>query len=607
VSGFLILVTSNCGQNSTMPFYQKLGFKTYEDFDKNYAPKLPFHSTDSVVARIAADIPDPLKGWMCERTYYSFPPEGSNVVLFDYIDKIEQAFPHDSIRTFVQLTRGNMLMYAGKLDSAEQCLHRCYDLSVGAKRWLRASDAQSSLGQMAVLRGDYPEAIRLMNIAYQASKAAAPYDGGRLFEAMAMIGKTYRNIEDYESAKQWHLLALKQVQNDTNSRGHLVRIFSYLAYDYLHNRQLDSAKSCIDSAIACAERFKVKYETTIRQVYRGDVAVAQGFCEAAMTDYVVASRDSNFFAEPLVVARIQNGWGDAQHCLGHLDSALAHYNLAMVAPDTLMQAKILLKMASVYEQQGKFPLAIEYNRRGLELHNRILTTRKTNAIERMKIRNESEMKLQKILTQQKTMRLWAVILILSFAFLLALALAAIRRQRQQRIIMAQEVALLETRERLKTVELGQAQERIEVQSVALEKSAQLLQFKNQIIKTLELQLDEQQQAVADTASSTHEAAPTPLAPLRSMRILTTDDWVRFRALFDGHFPHFSYSLQSRFPKLTNAELRLMLLIKAGFEVNEMAAVLGISNQSVYTSRYRLRKKIDLTEESDLEAFIQAFE
>ena len=80
-----------------------------------------------------------------------------------------------------------------------------------------------------------------------------------------------------------------------------------------------------------------------------------------------------------------------------------------------------------------------------------------------------------------------------------------------------------------------------------------------------------------------------------MHILTPNDWLQFRELFDKQNPKFIIQLKAQYPILTNTEIRLFLLIKAGFEATKIAAVSGVSTNSIYTSRYRLRKKLNLAE------------
>jgi CHASE3 domain sensor protein len=87
-------------------------------------------------------------------------------------------------------------------------------------------------------------------------------------------------------------------------------------------------------------------------------------------------------------------------------------------------------------------------------------------------------------------------------------------------------------------------------------------------------------------------------------ILTDDDWEQFKKAFESVYPNFFATLRYRFIDITAAELRLAALIKMNLSLKEAANTLGISADSVKKSRYRLKKKIVLTEEDSLEEFIR---
>jgi DNA-binding CsgD family transcriptional regulator len=67
-----------------------------------------------------------------------------------------------------------------------------------------------------------------------------------------------------------------------------------------------------------------------------------------------------------------------------------------------------------------------------------------------------------------------------------------------------------------------------------------------------------------------------------------------------------HRVEQELPDLTAGELRLFLLLKQGFNSKDMADVLGISIAGIKKSRYRLRKKLNLSEEDNLEAYVEAF-
>ena len=87
-------------------------------------------------------------------------------------------------------------------------------------------------------------------------------------------------------------------------------------------------------------------------------------------------------------------------------------------------------------------------------------------------------------------------------------------------------------------------------------------------------------------------------------ILTDAEWLQFRGIFEQVYPGFSYRLRENYPELSPAEARLLYLTKLNLSSREMAAMLGISVQTIHKLRYRLRKKLSLEEDSDFNLLLK---
>ena len=94
-----------------------------------------------------------------------------------------------------------------------------------------------------------------------------------------------------------------------------------------------------------------------------------------------------------------------------------------------------------------------------------------------------------------------------------------------------------------------------------------------------------------------------IAQLQNYTILTEDDWNEFRRLFEKVHVNFFVKLKQRYPALTQSEVRLMSLIKLNLARKEMADMLGISPDSVKKTRQRIKKRINLDENMDLEEIV----
>ncbi|MBL0911896.1 MAG: tetratricopeptide repeat protein [Bacteroidia bacterium] len=87
--------------------------------------------------------------------------------------------------------------------------------------------------------------------------------------------------------------------------------------------------------------------------------------------------------------------------------------------------------------------------------------------------------------------------------------------------------------------------------------------------------------------------------LYEFTILTEDDWINFKRMFDKVHKDFFIRLKEKYPDLTLAETRLIALTKLNLSVNEIANMLGISPDSVRKTANRLRKKLNLPSGNDV--------
>ncbi|CAL2080518.1 tetratricopeptide repeat protein [Tenacibaculum sp. 190524A05c] len=89
------------------------------------------------------------------------------------------------------------------------------------------------------------------------------------------------------------------------------------------------------------------------------------------------------------------------------------------------------------------------------------------------------------------------------------------------------------------------------------------------------------------------------------KILTKEDWYNFKEKFNQVYPLFFKKIKDSGVQLTNSEERLVSLEKLGLDNNQIAKVLGISLDSVFVNRYRLRKKINAPKEVSIIDFLES--
>ena len=161
--------------------------------------------------------------------------------------------------------------------------------------------------------------------------------------------------------------------------------------------------------------------------------------------------------------------------------------------------------------------------------------------------------------------------------------------------------LLNIQRSLDAKNLAETKEELEINK------QQLIDFRERLLaKNIEIEkyVSEQSQLSGNKDLSVGE--DENLQKLRKLKILTESDWQEFRSKFIHAYPDLISRLELEFDNLTSSELRLFLLMKLQIDSKEIADMLGISLESVRKGRYRLKKKINLSENDSLEDWIYRF-
>ena len=131
---------------------------------------------------------------------------------------------------------------------------------------------------------------------------------------------------------------------------------------------------------------------------------------------------------------------------------------------------------------------------------------------------------------------------------------------------------------------------------------QLTSFTQNLLEKTKMVEELQQKLNARAASAERQEL---LDNIASLTILTEEDWDRFRSLFEQFHPGFFISMRERVPDISPAELRMAALTRLRLTTNQIASILGISVNSVYKTRQRLRSRLGLDGEANIEEIIGA--
>lgn len=94
--------------------------------------------------------------------------------------------------------------------------------------------------------------------------------------------------------------------------------------------------------------------------------------------------------------------------------------------------------------------------------------------------------------------------------------------------------------------------------------------------------------------------------LLNMKIHTKEDALNFKQKFAALYPELYLNMLEKYPNLTEAEKRMLMLIRLGINNDMLADKLAVSASAVRVTKFRLRKKLNVQTDEELRASLLLF-
>jgi tetratricopeptide (TPR) repeat protein len=336
------------------------------------------------------------------------------------------------------------------------------------------------------------------------------------------------------------------------------------------------------------------------EVWKGIISGNKGYTYFLQKKYDIAKSLLQF---DYSISKQYNEIANGAHALQYV----ARINLIQGKKDSaLLQVKESLRMlqqtrdpiphflrdvyyatADVYRVLGNSDSFYHYSQLYNNLHDSIERAIANSRLEiaRLRLDNQSniteirELQKEKDLETQQRNYLIAAIVFVAIVGLLIVNRQRLKSRFQRQLAFQQKLA---------------AEKELTAAKAQLDMFTQSIIEKTRVIEQLEQQVatkpltDEQQQLASELSRQT---------------ILTEEDWEKFKALFEKIYPGFFLKLKEMVPDITVAEARMASLIRLHLNTKQMASMLGISTDSVYKIRQRLRKRLQLEDELATETFL----
>jgi DNA-binding CsgD family transcriptional regulator len=246
-----------------------------------------------------------------------------------------------------------------------------------------------------------------------------------------------------------------------------------------------------------------------------------------------------------------------------------------------------LTASQIFKAFGDNDSAYYYSAKYNTLHDSLERVIYQSSISISKLRLDNEKNrynVQNLEREKKAELQTRNLIIVSMLLLCAIGLFIINRQRQKSKLKA----------RFQQEEKRRIEQEMESARDQLKMFTKSIIEKTNLIEKLEFQAEnklktqEQQQLIEE---------------LSKQSILTEDDWQRFKILFGKLYPGFFEKINKHVNNITQAEQRMAALTLLHLTTKQMAAVLGISPNSVIKAKLRMRQRFNLQNDHEVESFI----
>ncbi len=286
------------------------------------------------------------------------------------------------------------------------------------------------------------------------------------------------------------------------------------------------------------------------------------------------------------------------------------FNLAKKLENPNLLSYAYLSFAPVLASAGKYDSAYNYLFINKQIQDSLAEINKEKIIRELEIqfqtqRREDEIKLLKSLNRAQSRNIILLYLSVSALVLVAASLfllfrmksAGLKRQRQlyerEKTIRTQESQLRE-KEQLLMKEQLEAKNR-ELASKALE----MLRVNETLGDVIEKMGDLRANLTGNEQASKN--INSIVCGLEAQ--LKNNSWNEFEKIFTNIHSDFFNKLLSLCPDLTSTEIKIAALLKLNLNTKEIAAITFKSEAGIKSTRYRLRKKLELDNDESLIPFL----
>ncbi|MCF0052462.1 tetratricopeptide repeat protein [Dyadobacter chenwenxiniae] len=423
------------------------------------------------------------------------------------------------------------------------------------------------------------------------------------------IGRIYFKNSRSATALTNFREALRMYQIEGNHRG-IAESYGYIGQVYEQKGAYDS--SHIYQELALSEFKSLNDKSQIAYTYSriGSIYEDQGKFQPALKYFLAAYRIYNEGPAKVELAAVLNNIGDTYRKMGNYHQALFYSKKAELLSARLHDNRQLSSahrdLAKTFEQLGSFDSAYYYSEKSRLAYSKSYNTDSEKRLNLIQTLFDVQRKDNEILQLENKNRVSQIMTISVFVISILATFLGVSLLSRQRLKIRNSKDLYETRQKSMELELHNKHLHQEGLKAELElRSKELTSITLHMIKKNEV-LEELKSKLASIVKDDKRDQRKELKQLLEQIDINSNqdkNWEDFRVVFEYVHKDFFEKLMKHSGLLTTTDLRFLALLKMNLNSADIATMLAVSQTSLRTTRYRLRKKLQLPEEASLQNFI----
>jgi len=467
----------------------------------------------------------------------------------------------------IETTLGNIGLIFWKLGNYAKALEYYFNALSIAQQIDNKADASADLDNIGIVyleQTNYPKSLQ-----YQLEAlAAAEVTGNKtsILSILGNIGNIYYEQGNFPKTLEYYLKALSMAQK-IGDKDDLAVGYGNIGSVYGDQGNYTKALEYYFNAISLTKQSGNKDDLASLYSRLGGIYIKLKNYKRAKSLLDSALTMSKNIGDKRYIRDTYFKLAILDSSTGNEKASYANYKNYMCYRDSLVNQESVMKITQM-----------ELNKKFEKTQDSIRTEQ-----EKVDIIKTSEINRKRIITN-------SVIVILTLILLLAVLF--INRQQIKR---KKDTLLFEREKHRMELELANAK-------TMLDEFTRNLIERNDLIEQVQTDLEKIKGLKSKEIA---EERTEYLDTLNKASILTEEDWIKFKDLFDRVHKGFLIRLKEKLPDITQAEVRLICLTKLKLDTKHMAGILGVSVSTIWQSRYRLRKKLGLSEEGGLDSVVES--